>query len=92
MAVEEGRYEILTHTVMEELVKQKWKHVRWYYYTYLGLYFLFLISWSILIAFPSVQLKHIYAFPTDIWRIVLEVCFCFSCIIVFTFWLDGSRS
>lgn len=74
MAVEESGYEILTHTVMEELIKQKWKYcVRWYYYTYLGLYFLFLISWSVLISFPSVQLKHCYVFPTDTWRIVVEV-------------------
>lgn len=75
MAVEEGRYDILTHSVMKELIKHKWRHVRWHYYAYLGLYFLFLVSWSILIAFPSVQLKHVYTFPTDSWRIVLEVCF-----------------
>lgn len=74
MAVEEGRYDFLTHQVMEKLIEQKWKHcVRWYYYFYLGAYVLFLLSWSILISYPSVQLKHLYVFPTDIWRIIVEV-------------------
>ena len=78
MAVEEGRYEILSHTVMKELIDQKWKQcVRWYYYMFLALYFLFLFSWSVLIAYPSVQLKHIYTFPDDIWRIGLEVIILF---------------
>lgn len=74
MAVERGQYSILTHPVMEELIRHKWKYcVRWSFYALFGVYVLFVLSWSLLIAYPSVQEKHIYIFPRDLWRIVLAV-------------------
>ena len=74
MAVEKGQYSILSHPVMEELIRQKWtKCVRWSFYTLFSLYILFVISWSLLIAYPSIQEKHKYVFPRDIWRIILIV-------------------
>ena len=73
VAVEEKRRNILSHPVMQSLIAQKWKHIRWAFYTYMALYILFLVSWTLLITFPSVQEKHQYTFPRDIWRILVEV-------------------
>lgn len=74
MAVEKGQYSILFHPVMQELIRHKWaKCVRWSFYSLFAVYLLFVLSWSLLIAYPSVQEKHIYIFPRDIWRIVLMV-------------------
>lgn len=73
VAVEEKRRNVLSHPVMKTLIAQKWKFMQWMFYGYLALYFLFLLSWTLLIAFPSVQQKHEYEFPKDIWRIVVEV-------------------
>ena len=74
MAVEKGQHSILSHPVMEELIRQKWSRcVRWSFYTLFSLYILFVLSWSLLIAYPSQQEKHRYVFPRDIWRIILIV-------------------
>lgn len=74
MAVEKGQHSILSHPVMEELIRQKWARcVRWSFYTLFSLYILFVLSWSLLIAYPSMQEKHHYDFPRDIWRIILIV-------------------
>lgn len=74
MAVEKGQYNILSHPVMQELIRQKWiRCVRWSFYTLFLLYILFVLSWSMLIAYPSAQEKHKYVFPRDIWRILLIV-------------------
>lgn len=74
MAVEKGQYSILSHPVMAELIRQKWARcVRWSFYTLFSLYIIFVLSWSLLIAYPSQQEKHRYVFPRDIWRIILIV-------------------
>lgn len=73
VAVEEKRHGILAHPVMQSLIAEKWRYTRWCFYGHLLLYFIFLLSWSLLSAYPSVQEKHLYQFPTDIWRILLEV-------------------
>lgn len=73
VAVEEKRRNVLSHPVMKTLIAQKWKFMQWVFYSYLALYFLFLLSWTLLIAYPSVQRKHEYEFPVDIWRIAVEV-------------------
>lgn len=73
VAVEEKRRNVLSHPVMQTLIAQKWKFVQWVFYSYLAGYLIFLVSWTLLIAFPSVQKKHEYVFPRDIWRIVMEV-------------------
>lgn len=58
---------------MRTLIAEKWKIIRWQFYINLVVYFIFLIAWSLLIAFPSVQEKHMYTFPVDVWRIIVEV-------------------
>ena len=74
MAVEKGQYSILSHPVMQELIRQKWSRcVRWSFYALFSLYILFVLSWSLLIAYPAIQEKHRYVFPRDIWRIILIV-------------------
>lgn len=73
IAVEEKRHTILAHPVMQTLIAEKWRYTKWCFYGHLVLYFFFLLCWSVLIAYPSVQEKHVYTFPTDCWRIILEV-------------------
>lgn len=73
IAVEEKRHNILAHPVMQTLIAEKWRFVRWRFYVHLAIYFIFLLSWSLLIAYPSVQEKHAYVFPRDLWRIIVAV-------------------
>lgn len=74
MAVEMRQHRVLSHPVMQELIRQKWKKcVRWSFYALFAMYIAFVLSWSLLIAYPSVQEKHIYVFPRDLWRVILAV-------------------
>lgn len=73
VAVEEKRRNVLSHPVMQTLIAQKWKFIQWVFYAYLAAYMVFLLSWTILISFPSVQNKHEYVFPRDIWRLIIAV-------------------
>lgn len=73
VAVEEKHLNILSHSVMRTLIAQKWRFIRWFFYSNLALYLVFLFCWTLLITFPSVQEKHEYIFPRDTWRIVVEV-------------------
>ena len=71
--MEEKRRNILAHPVMQSLISEKWRFMRWYFYIHLAFYLIFLLSWTILIAHPSVQEKHAYAFPKDAWRLIVQV-------------------
>ena len=72
--MEEEEYCILTHPVMKELMTKKWQSfVRVHFYFDLLLYVIFLLTWTLLYAYPSVQEKHQYIFPRDVWRIIVEV-------------------
>lgn len=74
ITVEEEEYCILTHPVMKELMTKKWQSfVRVHFYFDLLLYVIFLLTWTLLYAYPSVQEKYQYIFPRDVWRIVVEV-------------------
>ena len=74
ITVEEEEYCILTHPVMKELMTKKWQSfVRVHFYFDLLLYVIFLLTWTLLYAYPSVQEKHQYIFPRDVWRIIVEV-------------------
>ena len=74
ITVEEEEYSILTHPVMKELMQQKWRSfVRVHFYLDLILYVIFLLTWTLLYAYPSVQEKYQYIFPRDVWRIIVEV-------------------
>lgn len=59
---------------MKELMTKKWQSfVRVHFYFDLLLYVIFLLTWTLLYAYPSVQEKYQYIFPRDVWRIVVEV-------------------
>jgi hypothetical protein len=73
VAVEEKQRGILSHPVMQTLIAQKWRFTQWPFYLYLVGYMIFLLSWTMLIAYPSVQEKHNYIFPRDVWRILVGV-------------------
>ena len=69
----EKRRKILAHPVMQALIDVKWRFIRVYFYLYLAIYILFLLIWSALMSHPTLQEQHIYKFPRDIWRVVLQV-------------------
>ena len=91
ITVEEEEYSILTHPVMKELLQQKWKSfVRVHFYLDLILYVIFLLTWTLLYAYPSVQEKYQYIFPRDVWRIIIEVFSAMMYILVHVVY-DGER-
>ena len=64
----------MAHPVMLVLTDIKWKFISPYFYAHLSLDVLFVLIWSVLITYPTVQEQHIYKLPEDIWRFVLQVC------------------
>ena len=64
---------MVAHPVMQALLEIKWKFIRPFFFGHLAIFILFTVLWSIDFAYPSVQEKHVYNFPRDSWRVIMEV-------------------
>jgi len=72
-AVEEGRDHILIHPVIKALHEVRWKFVKPHFYIHAIFYGLFTLLWSVDFSYGSFQQQHIYNFPEDSWRIIVQV-------------------
>ena len=73
IAVAEERRGVLSHPVMQAHTTIKWKFIYPLFFCHFISYIVFLLLWSVLIMFPTVQEQHIYKLPQDLWRIICSV-------------------
>ena len=71
--MDERKMHVVAHPVMQALLEIKWDFIRPFFLVHLAGYILLMILWSIDFSYPSVQEKHVYNFPRDWWRVIVEV-------------------
>ncbi|CAH1253679.1 TRPA1 [Branchiostoma lanceolatum] len=73
VAVQYKQYDVLQHPVFQKLIYIKWKRFArrgaWFS---LFLNFFFIVTWTALAVVPAWEVRYIYSFPQDWWRIIVS--------------------